>query len=108
MTVYLLHLHRPLDRGTSARGTALQAGHYIGFTTDLVGRTLEHLEGRGARFTQVCVERGIPWTLARTWEGEGATRTFERRLKNCKKPARFCPICNPGRAMFNMTLEKLQ
>ena len=95
MTVYLLHLDRPLQRGTSRQGKALQAGHYIGYTDDLIGRILEHLDGHGARFTQVCIERGIKLHLARVWEGEQATRSFERRLKNAKMGPRLCPICNP-------------
>jgi hypothetical protein len=41
----------------------------------------------------VCNERGITYTLARTWEGEG--KDFERKLKRCKKAALYCPMCNP-------------
>jgi len=29
--------------------------------------------------------------LARTWLG--ASRTDERKLKNCKNAPRFCPLC---------------
>ncbi len=105
-TVYLLHLKTPMPRGVNANGKALQANHYIGFTNDLVGRLLEHAEGRGARFMQVCKERGIDFCLARVWEGQGATRHFERRLKNYKKPSRFCPVCNPN-GKSCMSLEKL-
>jgi predicted GIY-YIG superfamily endonuclease len=93
MTVYLLHFSTPLDRGTSKNGTALKCGHYIGWTNDLIARILDHLEGKAARLTQVCVERGITFTLARQWEG--ASRTFERKLKNAKMGPRLCPICNP-------------
>jgi predicted GIY-YIG superfamily endonuclease len=88
MTVYLLHLKTPMHH----------ARHYLGWTDDLVGRMLLHLEGNGARFTQVCVERGITFALVRTWEGEGATRSFERQLKNCKHTPRLCPVCNPDGA----------
>lgn len=104
MTVYLLHLKTPLPRGISRCGTPLQAGHYIGFADDLVERILKHADGHGARFTQVCVERGIDWQLARTWEGGQADRRFERRLKNGKWGPRLCPICNPN-AMNLMKLE---
>ena len=92
--VYLLHYKEPLPRGVSATGKALKANHYIGFTKDLVQRILEHAEGHGARFTQVCHERGIDFALARTWVG--ASRTEERRLKRYKKAHRLCPICDPG------------
>lgn len=107
MTVYLLHLKRPLPRGVSPSGTALTAGHYVGFSEDLVGRLLDHAEGNAnaARFMQVCHERGIDFQLARTWEGKGATRRFERRVKNYKKAARLCPICCPD-AENRMTLEE--
>ncbi len=94
MTVYLLHLNQPLSRGISSTGTTLEAGHYIGYTDDLVRRIMEHAEGRGARFTQVCYERGIDFALARTWDGAG--RYVERRLKKYKKSPRLCPICDPG------------
>lgn len=104
MTVYLLHLNQPLSRGTSSKGQVLEAQHYIGFTDDLAGRIKAHIEGRGARFVQVCLERGIDFELARVWGGALATRRFERRLKNYKKPKRFCPICSPG-ALKCMQLE---
>lgn len=86
MTVYLLHLKHPLAH----------ARHYLGWTDDLVGRLLQHGTRQGARLLEVAAERGITWTLARTWEGEGATRTFERRLKNNKHTPRLCPVCNPN------------
>jgi predicted GIY-YIG superfamily endonuclease len=107
MTVYLLHLDEPLKRGIAPNGKPLQAAHYIGFTDDLAGRLLEHLDGKGARFTQVCVERGIQLSLARGWEGGLADRKFERRLKRCKNSARICPICNPN-ALNRMSLENIQ
>ena len=108
MTVYLLHLSRPLNRGVARNGKPLQAGHYLGFTDDLVGRILDHQEGKGARFTQVCLERGIRWSLARVWEGDQADRTFERKLKNSKHGPRLCPICNPENALEQMKLECVQ
>ena len=97
-------MKEPLSRGTSPRGTALTAGHYIGFTDDLVGRIMDHAEGKGARFTQVCVERGINWALARTWEGPEINRTFERWLKNRKEAPALCPICS-GEAAMNRARE---
>ena len=94
MTVYLLHYTQPLPRGVSPSGVVLEARHYLGYTDDLVRRILEHAEGRGARFTQVCHERGLDFALARTWNGAG--RNQERRLKKYKKAHRLCPICDPG------------
>lgn len=105
MTVYLLHLDRPLPRGISPSGTHLVAGHYIGFTEDLVGRMMDHSEGRGARFTQVCVERGIDFRLARTWDG--MSRSFERMLKTKFKNGRLlCPVCTPN-ALDHKRLETI-
>lgn len=83
--VYLLHLSIPLEP-TGNR-------HYIGFAASprsLKQRLAMHHAGKGARFTQVAVERGIELELARVWEG---TRQFERNLKRQKNAPRFCPIC---------------
>ena len=116
MTVYLLHFKRPLPRGRSKNGTLLKAGHYMGWTDDLVGRILEHSEttwsplpepvvtedgrkitgvkhGAGARLMGVVNSKGISWELARTWDG--ADQTAESRLKNRKEAPRLCPKCNP-------------
>jgi hypothetical protein len=128
MTVYLFHLSTPLPRGKSQRGTELKAGHYIGFCNDLVGRILEHADsiwepfeqpitledgrrcngkrrGNGSTFLAVCNARGIGYELVRTWEGEGANRAFERKLKNQKKAGDLCPICNPAGWMKRARLE---
>jgi hypothetical protein len=106
MTVYLLHLDQPLPRGVSPAGKALQAGHYIGWTDDLIGRMMAHSEGKGARLTQVCVERGINFRLARTWDG--MNRRFERMLKTkIKRAPWLCPICTPN-ALNHMRLENMQ
>jgi hypothetical protein len=59
-----------------------------------------HIQGTGARLTQVVSDAGIELITARVWEGKG--KDFERRLKNCKKSSRFCPICNPDKADKNM------
>jgi Predicted endonuclease containing a URI domain len=94
MTVHLLHFTQSLPRGISPSGTALQAGHYLGYTENLIERIMAHAEGHGARLTQVAKERGIDFRLARTWDG--ANRTFERMLKTrVKNGRRLCPICNP-------------
>ncbi len=84
MTVYLLHLDPPLQP-TGNR-------HYLGSCRDsaLYQRLAMHRSGRGARFTQVAIERGCDIELARTWEGG---RLRERQLKRQKNAKRFCPIC---------------
>jgi hypothetical protein len=84
-TTYLLHLERPLSPDHTAQ-------HYCGWTPGPVEERLtEHAAGRGARFTQVAVERGIGWELVRTWTGE--TRADERRHKTGAHGARLCPLC---------------
>jgi len=83
-TIYLLHFDQPLAH----------ARHYMGFTFDLERRLDEHARGNGnARIMEVLAERGITFTLARTWEGP---QRLERRLKRQKNAPRFCPLCNGG------------
>ena len=86
MTVYLIHFKTKLQH----------ARHYVGYADRVKARLAHHRDGTGARILAVCNERGIDYDLARTWEGQG--RTFERKLKNCKHAARYCPVCNPGHA----------
>ena len=93
MTVYILHANKPLMRGTAPDGKPLQAGHYAGYTDNLMDRLFKHYDGRGARFTQVCVLRGVEFSLGRVWEG--ADREFERKVKNYKNAPLLCTICNP-------------
>ena len=81
--VYILHLNSPLAH----------ARHYVSWTKDsstLETRLAHHAAGHGARFTQVCVERGITWQLACVLPGD---KTDERALKNKKHTSRYCPIC---------------
>ena len=126
MTVYLLHLDTPLSRGVSPSGKQLTAGHYIGYTVDLIERIDEHASamwqpleeptttddgrrilgvkhGTGSRFMGVVNYHGINWRLARVWEGEMADRRWERKLKNVGNAPRLCPICNPN-ALNHMKL----
>jgi predicted GIY-YIG superfamily endonuclease len=83
----LLHFAKPISERHTAQ-------HYIGWTPHLYGRIQQHLAGRGARFTQVARERGIPFVIAAAWPGD---RNYERRLKNKKHAARLCPICRQAR-----------
>ena len=55
----------------------------------LAQRLTDHALGRGARLTQVQVERGGFWVLAQTQPGG---RTLERRLKQ-HGAARRCEVC---------------
>lgn len=92
MTVYILHLDAPLAQGPDPRTVRPRAaGHYTGYAARLQERLEHHAQGTGARFTQVCVERGITFQLARVFDG--ADRAFERKLKNTKNVARYCPLC---------------
>ena len=85
--VYILHLATPLAH----------ARHYTGFSQN--GRTLKeriahhHAGTAHCRFTEVLHELGIGFEVARVFKN--ADRTFERKLKNTKHVARYCPICNP-------------
>lgn len=82
--VYLIHFARPIsDRHTCQ--------HYIGWTPRSADERLaDHRSGNGARLTQVANERGIPYEIVRTWDGD---RTLERRLKNWHNSPELCPIC---------------
>jgi hypothetical protein len=84
--------HRPL-RGNGCRGQ--YAGHYWGWTDDLVRRiTREHRnatwKGPG-RLVQVALAAGLTFELA--WLEYPATRGRERRLKNQGLAYRRCPLC---------------
>lgn len=93
-TVYLLHFAEPIAPGRHT------AQHYLGSAEDLAPRVNAHRHGNGARFTEVAHERGIPFVIARTWEGD---RALERRLKRRKEGPRLCPLCN-GRHAVQMPL----
>jgi hypothetical protein len=79
--VYTLHLWPPLGH----------AAHYTGTTPErrLERRLTDHALGRGARLTQVQIERGGSWVLAQTQPGG---RSLERRLKQ-HGATRRCEVC---------------
>jgi predicted GIY-YIG superfamily endonuclease len=79
-TIYLLHFSEAYKH----------AKHYLGFSEDLAKRLDAHSKGQGARLTQVILQAGLSFELARTWEG---TRKDERRIKKQKCSPRLCPIC---------------
>jgi hypothetical protein len=79
--VYTLHLWPPLGH----------AAHYTGTTAErrLRLRLADHALGRGARLTQVQIERGGWWVVAQT---EPGGRGLERRLKQ-HGATRRCEVC---------------
>ena len=84
--------HRPLE-GNGCRGQ--YAGHYWGWTDDLIRRiNREHRNPRwrgAGRLVQVALAAGLTFELA--WLEYPATRGRERRLKNQGSAYRRCPLC---------------
>jgi hypothetical protein len=83
--------HRPL-KGNGCRGQ--YAGHYWGWTDDLVRRISQHRNPRwrgAGRLVQVALAAGLTFELA--WCEYPATRGRERRLKNQGSAYRRCPLC---------------
>lgn len=88
MSVYILHFSTPLKH----------AQHYVGFTKlEVEERFQHHINGTGARLTQVCNEQGITYQVARVFKGKKYGRKFERMLKNTNHTKRYCPICSGDR-----------
>jgi hypothetical protein len=83
--------HRPLQ-GNGCRGQ--YAGHYWGWTDDLLRRINQHRNPRwrgAGRLVQVALAAGLTFELA--WCEYPATRGRERRLKNQGSAYRRCPLC---------------
>lgn len=78
--VYLIHFDRPYKH----------AQHYLGWAKNLERRIKQHRSGDGSRLMQVVTEAGIPWRVAKTWDGG---RKLERELKRQHHGPRLCPIC---------------
>jgi hypothetical protein len=86
--VYLLHFEQRYEH----------AGHYTGHADDFGIRVTEQAsgDGRAARLLQVIAQAGIGFRLARVWPG--ASKGYERSLKNSGGASRYCPICQQERA----------
>jgi hypothetical protein len=88
MTVYVLHIDPPFKH----------ARHYIGFTPDRTAarRVAEHLNGsfRGNPLIKAALNAGCQVRLAH--EFPGASREFERWLKDRKDVRRWCACCGVG------------
>lgn len=70
-----------------------KAKHYIGYTRlSAYRRLLTHRAGAGSKMLAAANEKGITYRISRVYTGKD--RAFERWLKNKKKIALFCPICN--------------
>jgi predicted GIY-YIG superfamily endonuclease len=83
--VYIIHLAKPLAGSKSQ--------HYVGFSTQVEKRLFHHRKGTGSNFLREANRQGIPYALVVIFAG---TKRDERRLKNCKNTAKYCPCCNPG------------
>lgn len=83
---YLLHFHEQIAPGRHT------TQHYIGYAPKrLADRIKVQRKGQGARLVQVAIERGIAFTVVRTWRN--GSRQLERQLKNRKKARLLCPVC---------------
>jgi predicted GIY-YIG superfamily endonuclease len=85
-TIYLLHFVDPV---TGEHVKFKHAGHYLGWTGDLMLRMAKHGTYDGAKLMRHVRAAGIEWQVARLWTG---TRCHERRLKN-RGMAKKCPLC---------------
>lgn len=81
--VYLLHFDQPISPHHTCQ-------HYIGYCRSLRQRLKTHRENPDARLLQIAKQRGIGFTVARTWKGG---RDLERQLKKRKNAGRLCPFC---------------
>ncbi len=87
--VYEFHFDQPIsDKHTTQ--------HYIGSANDVEARYREHLAGKGAKLTQVALEKGISFHVVRVWDaGKDQGRKLERKLKSQHNGPRLCPLCHP-------------
>ena len=83
--VYLIHLERPLHH----------AKHYLGSSTDVVGRMDAHRRGQGSRLLRAVNGAGIGYQVVRLWRynSETQARRYEAQLKRQQHNGRLCPVC---------------
>lgn len=81
--LYLIELSRPLGNERH------QARFYLGYCGEarVLQRLAEHRAGKGARMLKAANERGIGYTIIRTWPG--GDRRLERRFKARKNHRRL-------------------
>jgi predicted GIY-YIG superfamily endonuclease len=90
--VYLLHYCQPIGNKEKTRGSAQ---HYMGYADNIRRRVGEHRRGSDAHLTRAFRNAAIDFVVAAIWTGE--SRTDERRRKDNKKHARYCPLCRARR-----------
>lgn len=84
--VYVLHTDRPL---------ADHASHYVGATSDLLRRLVQHATGQGAKITQAFALAGIEWHVASVYVMSHRCQFLcERRVKKHKQSSKFCGTCS--------------
>src|SRR3989442_14561814 len=84
--LYLLHFN-PRYR---------HAGHYLGYTQDVLQRFAFHLRGRGSPLVSAAVTNGCQILLVIIWNEDGNAEQEIKRIVGSR--ARLCPICNPKAA----------
>lgn len=94
-TIYLLHF---VDPATGEHVRFGHAGHYLGWTGNLMARMARHGTYDGAVLMRHVRAAGIEWQVARLWTG---TRRHERRLKT-RGQTRYCPLCGCRPARSHM------
>lgn len=83
---YLIHFERPLP----PTGGGHPRSHYIGYTTNLAQRWVEHNSGHGAQITALAVHSGVRLKLARVWQH--GSKSLEIKLKRIHA-RKLCPYC---------------
>ncbi len=81
--LYLLHFDPPYRH----------AGHYLGYTQDILKRFRLHLDGRGSPLVKAAVKSGSKIVLVRIWAEDGNAEQEIKRVVGSR--ARLCPLCNP-------------
>jgi len=81
MSVYILHFEQ----------SYFHARHYVGYSKFPIRRLERHLAWNEQALIVAVKKAGIRIHLARVWPD--ADKSFERKLKNRKHTARYCPLC---------------